>query len=97
MPVLSHRVSCLSTNSAGQCQFTTAAVDNLDHTPSATTAKDSLYGTPDFCTVDTGWCCGVGCDDVPSIIHQFTLSLWARVWNRQKLFNIWQLMKCLHV
>jgi len=25
--------------------FTTAAVDNLDHNPSATTAKDSFYGT----------------------------------------------------
>ena len=25
--------------------FTTAAVDNLDHNPSATTANDSFYGT----------------------------------------------------
>ncbi len=41
--------------------FTTAAVDNIDHNPSATTAKDSLHGTA-ISLIQHPSCAGEGVD-----------------------------------
>ncbi|KAI8487001.1 hypothetical protein Bbelb_352610 [Branchiostoma belcheri] len=41
----SRRHTCRSGNKECRVLFTTAAVDNIDHNPSSTTAKDSFHGT----------------------------------------------------